>query len=95
MLIERQSAVKMSFIAKRGLSTLIPPKVRPYAHTSYMALADNFLQIASPSVRASVVLSDCPPPHPHARCPTILEHLRIRNVFHNNFRWTSISRNIR
>jgi hypothetical protein len=27
-LTERQSAVKMSFIAKRGLSTLIPPKVR-------------------------------------------------------------------
>jgi hypothetical protein len=27
-LTERQSAVKMSFITKRGLSTLIPPKVR-------------------------------------------------------------------
>jgi hypothetical protein len=35
MLIDCQSAVKMSFIQKRGLSTLIPPKVRLYAHTSH------------------------------------------------------------
>jgi hypothetical protein len=31
MLIGRQTAVKMSFIQKRGLSTLIPPKVRLHA----------------------------------------------------------------
>jgi hypothetical protein len=30
MLIGRQSAAKMSFIQKRGLSTLIPPKVRSH-----------------------------------------------------------------
>jgi hypothetical protein len=34
VLIERQSAVKMSFIQKRGLSTLIPPKVRLQARIS-------------------------------------------------------------
>jgi hypothetical protein len=34
MLIGRQSAVKMSFIQKRGLSTLIPPKVRSHAGIS-------------------------------------------------------------
>jgi hypothetical protein len=34
MLIGRQTAVKMSFIQKRGLSTLIPPKVRSLTRTS-------------------------------------------------------------
>lgn len=39
MLIGHQSAVKMSFIQKRGLSTLIPPKVRHHIRPSALAIS--------------------------------------------------------
>jgi hypothetical protein len=80
----------MSFITKRGLSTLIPPKVRLPTRNPHMASADNSRQIASPSVRSPAAVSERSPQDPRTQpCSihTIILHHR-RNVSRDSALYT-------